>query len=296
MVDMRGRLAGAIKRGPMNHSKSPHGLVGFVGMSVLAIAIPACAISSSDANANANEKEVTDESRQAWSWTTPPPVYTFEPTNPPPPPPGWPHTILTATSVDCAKNPAANEVIVATDENFGGACAALTPGFYPHSANLVVGNDAITSMKVGSAVRARVFTGYAYGAYWTIIPANTVSAWISPNNSISSMRVEPADRSALCDDLREGEIALFEDSHFTGDCVVLPGDGSYASATAMGIENDSISSIRNNSSRRLVAFWHPGFDTAGFEVQPHSSASSLPSGSWNTNGINDDISSIHMAP
>jgi hypothetical protein len=212
-----------------------------------------------------------------------------------PPPKGWPHTILSATSTNCARNPYPNEVIVYRDPNFRGSCAALTPGFYPHAANLLVGNDAISSIKVGSAVRARAFKNPVYGGAWNAYAPGTLSGGLgSFNDTISSMRIEPANRRQTCDDLQEGEIALFENEAGQGDCVVLSGDDSYPIAESMGIENDSISSIRNNSSRKLVAFWHPGFSLAGFHVLPHSKVDKLPKGGWFTNGINDDISSIQM--
>jgi hypothetical protein len=214
---------------------------------------------------------------------------------PPPEPKGWPHSIITGSSANCARNPGPTEVIVFRDGNFTGSCAVLTPGFYPFAANFLVGNDAITGIKVGSAVRARIYKDPVYAGDWKTYAPGTQTAGIgSFNDKISSMRVEPANRSQNCDDLREGEIALFENSWLAGDCVVLPGEGSYANAEAMGIENDSISSIRNNSARTMQVYWHPSFNLGAIQIPPHSRKDTLPEGGWFTNGINDDISSIQM--
>lgn len=222
----------------------------------------------------------------------------FQPTPPPPPPEvkGWPHSILTAAATNCARNPLPHEVIVYRDPNFTGQCAVLVAGFYPYAANLVVGNDAISAIKVGSAVRARIFKDPVFAGDWNAYAPGTMAGGIGGfNDKITSIRVEPANRSQLCDDLREGEIALFENPRGTGDCVVLPGDESYANAESMGIENDSISSMRNNSARRLLTFWHPSFSQGSLQLPPHSKVDSLPTDGFMTTGINDNISSIQMA-
>lgn len=217
------------------------------------------------------------------------------PTPPPPEPKGWPHSILTGKSTSCNREPGPQEVLVYRNGNFGGSCASLSPGFYPYAANFLVGNDAISSIKVGSQVRARVFKNSVYGGDWNAYAPDTrAGALGSFNDKISSIRVELASRSQLCDDLRDGEIALFENSHERGDCVVLPADESYANAESMGIENDSISSMRNFSGRRLIAFWHPSFDMGAVELPAYSKVDKLSAGGWFTNGIDDDISSIQM--
>lgn len=217
---------------------------------------------------------------------------------PQPPPPeakGWPHSIITGSSANCARNPGPTEVIVFRDGNFTGSCAVLTPGFYPFAANFLVGNDAITGIKVGSAVRARIYKDPVYAGAWTTYAPGTQTAGIgSFNDQISSMRVEPANRSQNCDDLRDGEIALFENPYLRGDCVVLPGEGSFANAESMGIENDSISSLRNNSARKMLVFWHPSFNQGAIELAPYSKKDTLPQGGWFTDGIDDDISSLQM--
>jgi hypothetical protein len=208
---------------------------------------------------------------------------------------GWPSSIQTGVATNCFRAPLATEVIVFKDPNFAGPCAVLTPGFYPYAANLVLGNDAISSIKVGSAVRARAFADAVYAGSWTIYAPNTVSGGLGPwTDKISSMRIEPATRSPNCNDLQEGEIALFESASGTGDCVVLPADGAWANAEAMGIENDSITSAVNNSSKSLWTFWNTSFNKPSTILPPHSKVDQFhPDGTFN-NGIDDSISSIQM--
>jgi len=223
-------------------------------------------------------------------------VVTIDP--PTPPPPGWPHTISSGTPTSCARAPLPNEVIVATEQAFGGRCASLKPGFYPHHVSAGVGTDGysgVDSIKVGSGVRARAFQGALYSKTWTVYPPNTVAAGIGTfRNNINSWRIEPANRSMTCDDLREGEIALFELEGLHGDCVVLPGNESYANPEVMGIEGNSISSIHNQSSRKLLGFWHSGFNELGITVDPHTKNLALPTGGFFGDDIDDDIMSIQM--
>lgn len=224
------------------------------------------------------------------------------PPGPPPPAPppaesdGWPHTIESGYTVNCASEPGPGEVIVYRDRGFKGRCALLRPGFYPRHDNFLVGQDAISSLKVGSAVRLRAFEDTAYGGTFEIFAPGTRSAGIGElHDEISSLRVEPADRSANCDDLREGEVGLYHHPDFRGDCVVLPGKGSFVNADALGIRNDSVSSIRNNSRRTLYGYDHTEFDFLMLQLPPHSSDRKLVGDSgWLTVGFDDQMSSLQM--
>lgn len=218
-----------------------------------------------------------------------------------PPVPGWPHDIRFGKTEGCARNPFPLEVIVYEDPNFTGKCSILMPGFYPRDFQLLVRNDSISAIKVGQLVRARAFKNGEYGGAFTTYGASSTipkltSDW---NDSISSMRVEMANRSQSCDDVRDGEVGLYESENFSGDCVVLPADGSYATGAQMGIENDSISSIWNNSSKELIAYNSASFNSMhGIRVPPRTKIAELgkDGGNWlfGTEGINDNISSFVM--
>jgi hypothetical protein len=146
-------------------------------------------------------------------------------------------------------DPASNEVYIYTNINYGGTCAALYQGFYPTSGTGTGGfglaNDSISSLKVGSSVRARLFSDAVYaGSYFWFGGfgdyASMPSGW---NDVASSIRVENNARSTTCNDLQPGEFALFGDANFGGDCVVLYYSHNYPQAQNMGIANDSVSSV-----------------------------------------------------
>jgi hypothetical protein len=134
-----------------------------------------------------------------------------------------------------------------------------------------------------------------YAGNWSAYPAGTRSGGLGGfNDTITSMRVEPASRSQTCDDLRDGEIALYRNRYMEGDCVVLPGDTSYANAEVMGIANDSISSIHNNSARKMQIYWHANFTMGAQVIEPYRRVNGLSLDGFMTDGIDDDTSSIQM--
>lgn len=207
---------------------------------------------------------------------------------------GWPHTISTGVLGNCAREPAPHEVIVYDGLNFTGTCAVLTAGFYPSGPNLAIGDNKLSSIKVGSAVRARVYLHPNYTGRWNMYKENTRGGGLADfNDTVTSMRVEPGDRSPSCDDLRDGEFALFEHPHGLGDCVVLPASEVYPTPDTLGIGDDTVSSIYNNSARHITGFADPNFSsTLGIEVPPRSRNDALPTGGSFYNGIDDDISSV----
>lgn len=150
-------------------------------------------------------------------------------------------------------------------------------------------------MKVGSAVRLRVFEDTGYRGDWVVFGPRTRDAGIGNlHDAISSARVEPANRSQTCDDLKNGEIALYAHPQFRGDCVVLAGKGSYASADAMGIGNDTISSIRNNSKREIRGFRDTSFANLMFMGKSYSDDEKLAEDTWGVDRADDSISSLQM--
>ncbi|HEX7667218.1 MAG TPA: hypothetical protein VF407_21955, partial [Polyangiaceae bacterium] len=203
---------------------------------------------------------------------------TFAPTTPPPAQLGWPHTsLVAASSTKCGTTPAPNEVLIGTSDEKGNAvgCLSLAPGFYP-SSEAVAKQWWVSSLRVGSAVRARAFRHEEYGqqdhaGFRVYAPNSVISIASSDKESqaIMSMRVEPANRSMTCDDVKPGEIALFEGWDRTGDCVVLPAD-NYPTAVSMGIANDSISGVNNQTDKRAIFFKDMSFVGLGTTVGAHT--------------------------
>lgn len=168
-------------------------------------------------------------------------------------------------------DPQSNEVFVYANPNFGGTCAALYIGFYPNpgtgTGTFGLSNDSLSSMKVGSAVRARIFQNVVYGGSYYIFPGSGFystmpNAW---DNQASSIRIEDNSRSSTCNDLLVNEYSLFRDANYGSDCVVLRYGHTYLEPVNMGIANDAVSSILGgpqvlcaNGNRVTVVLYRDG--------------------------------------
>jgi hypothetical protein len=205
----------------------------------------------------------------------------------------------------CGVAPTADEVFVYEGPNFSGGCGALYVGYYPTSGwgtgGFGVNNDTISSIKVGSNVRARLFVGPTYsgnyfwfGGYgtWGSMP----SGW---NDVTSSIRVEVNSRSTACNDLQPGEFALFRDPSFSGDCVVLNYGSSYPTPNDLGIANDTVTGVLGGPqvfgtcSNGTQAVWNVQL---WYGLNYTGSSYTMQSGNWNANlsgnNMNDVTSSV----
>jgi len=217
-------------------------------------------------------------------------------------------TIVRTATADCSTDPDGKPdpytVWVYKDAPFGGQCKILLPGFYPGSANFGIGNDSMSAIKIGAGVRARLFEHSGYRGASIAVTSDVsylgnIPTW---NDVVSSLRVELADRKQNCSDVRSGEMALFVHASYQGDCVVLPVKTwtglprTYANSDAMGIANDSISSIMYRSDfNRMAFFWDANLDpnhAACYTAYPNQYISALPSSYGQIIGPNDQISSI----
>jgi len=192
------------------------------------------------------------------------------------------------------------QVLIYRDILYQNDCRILTLGLYPTDASLALPHDSISSFKVGSQVRFRAFRDGVYGgahAYWNT-DMNFLGGW---DNAIGSARVEEAFRRADCNDLRQDEIALYEDFDYKGDCVVLSATQSYPTPKEMGIEDDSVSSFRNNSSRRITLWPDPGYKGKGVTFGQYRQDNLVPNsgcflGICTSDGNNDEASSVSLTP
>jgi hypothetical protein len=207
---------------------------------------------------------------------------------------GWPHDPKNATPLAACRAAGPNEVVI---QAANGVCFSLAPGFYS-TVNYVSNTWAVLNISVGSGVRARAFFLEHYSQdqdHPFIIYAPTINLPLNTaaQTTIRSMRVEPANRSMTCNDVVPGEIALFEGWDGGGDCVVLP-VGPYPNADAMGIANDSISGVNNQTSVKATLFWNANFDKQGAVIAGHTNLPRLPQGGHFSDTIDNQASSMQM--
>lgn len=162
--------------------------------------------------------------------------------------------VTQALSTNCYPGP--DEISIFQDVNFSGSCVNLNLGnlgngfspkigMYPSSSWFRgMGNDSISSMRIGANVSAKVCTdaNYSGACLWNIVTDQPRMLW---NDAISSITVYP--RTWDCNNPASDQVVVWSGLNFTGACQVLP-IGDYFSSDWMGLANDSMTSIRLGSA------------------------------------------------
>jgi hypothetical protein len=194
-------------------------------------------------------------------------------------------------------DPGPFEVYLYADANYGGSCTDVHYGLYPLPTQFGLPNDSISSVKVGSQMRARIFADAVYaGAFYSLTPQNYATMPAGWDEQVSSMRIDFNSRSQTCNDLGAGEFAVFRDAGEASDCVVLQYGVNYPDDQHMGIANDSISSINpgpaysrcpsgQNGRYSVILYTDPNYSGSSARFTSGTAPQDLPT-------INDAISSI----
>ena len=164
-----------------------------------------------------------------------------------------------STSGGCS--PGADQIALFNDINYAGACVIKGVGSYSDpGAFAPVGNDAVSSIKVGSNVRATLYQHSGFGGTAESFTGNDADLRDNAigNDSASSLRVESHSTSGGCSPGAD-QIALFNDINYAGACVIK-GVGSYSDPGAFApVGNDAVSSIKVGSNVRATLYQHSGF-------------------------------------
>ena len=146
------------------------------------------------------------------------------------------------TGVNCV--PASNQVSVFVDPNYGGSCVTLYLGDYNSPSAIGLPNDSISSIKIGGGAKATLcrddnfsntcedFTGDD-----SDLSNNSVNT-----DTVSSIRVVDGQPTSGCSP-SPMQVAFFVDTNFNGTCLTR-NIGDYSSPGAIGLPNDSISSLK----------------------------------------------------
>lgn len=160
----------------------------------------------------------------------------------------------TPTAQSCRPN--ANQIAIFYDSNYRGRCRVRDVGNYPSARSIGLPNDSISSIVVGSNVGAMLCkdvnykgTCETYRSNDSFLGNNSIG-----NDQVSSIRVfRKANRPSTSQSCRpnSNQIAVFVGTRYSGRCVTRNA-GSYANARAIGLPNDTISSIRVGSNVRAL--------------------------------------------
>lgn len=164
-----------------------------------------------------------------------------------------------------------------------GLCAILRPGEYATAEAMDIDDDAVSSVEVGTNVRLLACTDRAFaGSCEYLETTGALDGTLLGNDALSSARIEK--RPVGCTP-GEGQIALFERANFEGRCSVL-GVGDFASSHALGIANDSASSVRVGPNTQALLC---GDDAFGEPCAPAR-------GDIAALADNDSVSSVRVLP
>lgn len=166
-------------------------------------------------------------------------------------------------AVDAACVPGAKEVVVFQNVNYGGKCAKMKIGRFATPAAMKIANDTISSIKVGSAVRAVAFEDVDFEGDVSGFNSDNANLATDPDpdpigdNNISSMKVELKPTTGC--NPRPNEIAVFEDANYGGQCM-LHNVGNYRASVEMGLPEDVISSVKVGNLLRVVFYRNDYFN------------------------------------
>ncbi len=158
--------------------------------------------------------------------------------------------------------PGSNQVSVFVDPNFGGDC--VTKDFGDYSSPSVIGlpNDSISSVRLGSGASAVLCKddNFSNTCQWVTSDKSDLTS-SDPNDvgndQTSSMRVQSGPSTTGCSP-GSNQVSVYIDPNFQGGCITKD-IGDYSSPTAIGLPNDSISSVRIGGGAKATLCRDDGF-------------------------------------
>ncbi len=164
-----------------------------------------------------------------------------------------PRVILTALAASlflffnaparAACEPQQNQASFYKDAGFKGQCVVKGFGDYPNSNAIGLPNDSISSLRVGPNTQVILCKDNDFRGDCIRVDSD-VSFLNGPrvgNDQVSSLKIQPVGMNQCVPG--PAQVSFFTNADFLGECVVKD-IGDYASSGAIGLPNDSISSIR----------------------------------------------------
>ncbi|MEO8129593.1 MAG: hypothetical protein ABJF23_28100 [Bryobacteraceae bacterium] len=159
----------------------------------------------------------------------------------------WMH----ASPAQAACQPGPNQASFYVDANFKGACVTRNFGDYLSSGAIGLPNDSISSVMVGANTQVVLCKDNNFGGDCILITQNVgfVNGNRVGNDQVSSLKVQPRGTNQCMP--ASNQISFYTNADFLGACVVK-GLGDYSTAAAIGLPNDSISSVRVGAGAQVI--------------------------------------------
>jgi hypothetical protein len=149
---------------------------------------------------------------------------------------------------EACRLPNANEVTVYSDANFSGACDTVRSGSIDDISILNVGNDGVSSIRVGSAVLVTLYDDIGFGGEPLVANGDVADLSFFFNDRASSLRVN----ARACFAPGPDEVTVYDDIDFMGACQTFPVD----SRVSLSALNDRITSIQVGSQASVALHEH----------------------------------------
>jgi hypothetical protein len=150
-----------------------------------------------------------------------------------------------------ACEPGPGQVSFYKDAGFKGSCVVKGVGNYPNANTIGLPNDSISSVRVGANAQTVVCKDNDFKGDCILLSSdvNFLNNNRVGNDQVSSVRVQPLGFNQCVP--AANQVSFFTNADFLGECVVK-NIGNYASSGAIGLPNDSISSIRVGADAQTV--------------------------------------------
>jgi hypothetical protein len=143
---------------------------------------------------------------------------------------------------------------------YNGACTVRQLGRYSNSKGIGIGNDKISSIKVGPHTQVKLCRDNNFKGGCITYTKNTPSIG-KMNDKTSSAIIEkvlPKKNTSVSCKPNADQVAVYEHVDYKGACAVL-GVGNYKNSSEIGIANDTISSVLVGKNVAIVGYNHTGF-------------------------------------
>lgn len=149
--------------------------------------------------------------------------------------------------------PRANEIALYLHAGFEGPCVVRAAGDYPTPLAMGIANDAVSAARVGADAQLVGCVDAQYGDHCELFTADVPDFFRTRfgNDRLSSMKVQ---RRGFQDCLPQpGQASFYMHGNFVGPCVTAPVGRAFENSRALGLPNDSISSVRVGSGAQICA-------------------------------------------
>ena len=166
--------------------------------------------------------------------------------------------LLFGPRANAACTPGANQVAFFTDANYKGSCVVKGLGNYASAGAIGLPNDSISSVQLGPNAQAVVCKDNNFQGDCILISSSVSFLNNSRvgNDEVSSAKVQTTGTTECMPG--NNQVSFYTNADYLGACVVK-GIGDYPSADAIGLPNDSISSVRLGPGVQVVLCKDSGF-------------------------------------